>query len=155
MYRLLAKLPADRRLAGEYRLYNAAGNVAHVGDCLGKADNIRAAKEANPSRDPIQPYGDTPFGHYAPAKVERFEPPHQRMGTFAIPLSGASGDALQARVAGRTGLYVHAGRGDDRLVPTFGCLRLRDRDMDALARIIGDAVVEIVICAEGDDESGA
>jgi hypothetical protein len=149
MFCFVATLPSDRRLAGEYRLFNAAGNVVHAGACLGKADNLRAAQEGNPSRDPIEPYGDTPLGGYVPAKVSRFDPPHHRMGAVAIPLEGADGDALQARVRGkRAGLFIHAGRGDGRLVPTFGCLRLRDQDMAAVARIIGDDLVEVIVEGE-------
>jgi len=149
MFKLIATLPHDRRYEGEFRLHNEAGNVVLAGGCLGKADNLRARDEGNPSRDPIQPYGDTPTGGYVPAKVLRYDPPHHRMGTFAIVLNGADGDALQARVLGkRTGLAIHGGRGDGRLVPTFGCLRLRDRDMAAIARIVGDDLVEVVIQSE-------
>jgi len=152
MFLLVARLPDNRYRAGTFTLYHAGGLTLLAGDCLGKADNERAAKEGNPSRDPILPYGDTPLGGYVPAKVVRFDPPHHRMGAIAIPLIGASGDALQARVRGkRTGLFIHGGRGDDRLVPTYGCLRLRDRDMAEIARLVGDSIVEVTI--EAADES--
>jgi len=141
---LRVSLPRDRRQSGDFELLDAAGNKVLVGGCLGKADNEQAIKAGNAARDPIRPYGDTPSGLYRPARVLHLVPRHQRMGDYAIPMIGAAGQALGA-MAARTGLYVHAGRGDARLVPTYGCLRLLDRDMLAIQRRVGDSLITVEI----------
>ena len=128
--KILAVLPADRTRPGWLRLLEGT-LLAFTARCLGKADNGRALARGNPTRDPVLPYGDTPSGIYSPAKAIAFDPPHPRMGRHAIPLIGVSGPALTAMTL-RDQLYIHGGRGDDRLIPTFGCLRLLDRDMAAL-----------------------
>ncbi len=141
---LTAHLRRDRATPGEFRLTDPAGSPVLVGTCLGKADNEKAAKVGNAARDPLKPYGDTPVGDYAPARVTTFKPPHPRLGLYGIELIGEAGQALGA-MAERSGLWVHGGRGDGRLVPTYGCLRLLDRDMAAVARRVGDDLVRVTI----------
>lgn len=148
------ELPADRRGIGNLRLLPKAivGSTSSQSlqtglpqiPCIGKADNARAADKGNPYRDPIRPFGDTPFGLYKPAPILRLEPTHARMGSYFLPLDGTAGEALKAASNGRNGLGIHGGRGD-RLVPTYGCIRLRDRDMAALAEAVGDCPVEVAI----------
>ena len=46
---------------------------------------------------------------------------------------------------GRRGLGIHAGRGNDRLVPTFGCIRLRDKDMQHIQSLAQDHQFKISI----------
>lgn len=151
MYRLVVSLPKDRRAAGRFSLLSPGGSVMVHGACLGKADNQRAAKEGNPKRSTTLPYGDTPTGRYAPARVREFDPPHRTLGPWAIPLIGEEGDALEAMRDGgedkppRDELYVHAGRGDEKLIPTYGCLRLLDRDLVKIANIVGQELVEVTI----------
>ena len=144
MRRILAFLPANRREEGILHLFDHDGVLLHTAACLGKADNKRAADEGNPDRDPCQPYGDTPAGDYKPATLIKFDPPHARMGSAFIPLSGASGDAMRAML-GRTGLGIHAGKGDGQLVPTYGCVRVRDRDMTVLVKELGSDPVTVTI----------
>lgn len=144
MRRIIAFLPIDRKEPGRLHLFDLDGELLHTAACFGKADNAKAISEGNPERDPIQPYGDTPAGDFKPCKVERFDPPHPRIGSSWIPLHGASGDAMRAMLS-RTGLGVHAGRGDGQLIPTYGCLRVRDRDMAVLAREIGNDSVTVTI----------
>lgn len=141
---LTAHLRHDRAQPGEFRLIDPAGSPVLVGACLGKADGQQAAKVGNPSRNPVRPYGDTPLGRYAPARLTTFNPPHPRLGLYGIELIGEAGPALAA-MAERAGLWVHGGRGDGRLVPTYGCLRLLDRDMAAVARRVGGDLVRVTI----------
>lgn len=141
---LRVTLPRDRRQSGDFALIDPAGNTMLVGGCLGKADGDRALQAGNPARDPIQPYGDTPTGRYAPAQILPLVPRHPRMGDYAISMIGVDGQARQA-MARRTGLYIHGGRGDGRLVPTYGCLRLLDRDMLAIERRVGRGWIVIEI----------
>ena len=62
---------------------------------------------------------------------------------------GLQGDAATAVECGRTGLGLHAGRGDDRLVPTYGCLRITDLHFDRLAECLDGDAVEIRILEQG------
>ena len=112
--------------------------------CLGKADNTRAAAHGNSRRDPVHPWGDTPTGLYAPARVVWFAA-RTPLGEAWLPLEGVHGDALTARHNGRTGLGIHAGRGSGRLVPTYGCVRLRARDFYTMLCVVGDRRVDVEI----------
>ncbi|MGQ3072559.1 MAG: L,D-transpeptidase [Ferrovibrionaceae bacterium] len=141
---LSVRLPRDRRLPGNFALIDPAGNTVLVGGCLGKADGQRAIQARNPDRDQARPFGDTPTGRYRPAQIAHLVPPHAVMGDYVIPMIGIEGRALAA-MAERSGLYVHGGRGNDRLVPTHGCLRLLDRDMIAIDRCVGRGLISIEI----------
>jgi hypothetical protein len=131
-------LPPDRTLPG--RLTYAQITVP----CLGKADNARAAVHGNPKRNPVHPWGDTPTGRYAPARAVWFAT-RTPLGEAWLPLEGVHGDALTARHNGRTGLGIHAGRGSGRLVPTYGCVRLRARDFYAMLSEAGERRIEVEI----------
>lgn len=143
-------LTSNRRYAGFFTLIDSEGVLVLAGRALGKADNGRAATEGNPTRQSTLPYGDTPTGDYKPAHVVKIDPPHRRVGKHWIPISGKSGDALQALVEGRKGLGIHAGRldTDGRLVPTYGCVRMSDRDFDQLVLALGDSEVSITVSEE-------
>ncbi|WP_316978033.1 L,D-transpeptidase [Shumkonia mesophila] len=142
MFTLFVNLPRNRWMPGTAHLFGPDGKpVLDNMPCRGKADNKRAAEALNPTRDPARPWGDTPTGTYAPALVTRFDPPHRTFGRYAILLEGVSGQALAAKVNGRTDLAAHGGRGNDNLMATYGCLRLHDRDMEAVAEAVGDDLV--------------
>jgi hypothetical protein len=144
-------LPRDRARPGELLLFNSS-KAAPVFSCpcLGKADNQQAAIRGNPDRSAIRPYGDTPTGSYVPTRVEPYRGIGKHIGPRWMPLEGADGEALQARVNGRTGLAIHAGRGDGRLVPTHGCIRVRDADFAAIDRFLNGAVVEVTVFEVGE-----
>lgn len=129
------RLPANRWNRGTLRVVDRERQVLADMPVLGKADNERAAKAGNPTRDPVRPYGDTPAGSYAPARLELFDRPRERYGRGWIAMEGVDGDALTAKENERSGLYLHAGRGNERLVPTYGCLRVRDIDFDHIAHV--------------------
>lgn len=119
-------------MPGRLTLYSPGGSeLLHELPCLGKAENARAAAHDNHDRDPLKPYGDTPLGRYN-GKLELFDPPHAVLGSAWIRLDPKSGDAMRARDNGRRGLGIHAGRGDKKLIPTFGCIRLSDKDFALL-----------------------
>lgn len=150
--RIVVKLPprTARQSPGTLRLLEESTGVELLAcPCLGKADGQAAAAAGNPSRDPTKAEGDTPTGVYAAAKllpIAPSDPNHDHMGDWFLPLIGISGDAMRAKNNGRHGLAIHAGRGDDRLVPTHGCLRIRTLDMTALKdALAGRAVDEIAI----------
>ena len=132
MTNIVVKLPADRTQPGTLTL-TLDGGAQFTWPCLGKADNLAAADHNNASRDPTLPYGDTPLGIYDVTRADTPSPPRHDMGTTVIWLDRPiAGDAVTAAHNGRTGLAIHAGRGNDRLVPTNGCVRMLDKDIDAL-----------------------
>jgi len=136
VHKLLVLLPKDRTLTGMLHSIQEDGQIAFSAPCRGKADNGRAVKENNPERKPVLPYGDTPSGRYkmtSPIPLQS----NPRLGRWFIPMKGMTGDAAAAANYGRTGLGIHAGRGDDELIATYGCVRLRDSDMDKLAALLG------------------
>ncbi len=143
-------LPRDRKYAGFFTLIDSEGVLVLAGRALGKADNGRAVTEGNPARRSVLPYGDTPTGDYHAARMIKLDPPHRRIGKLWIPLKGKSGDALQAIAEGRRKLGIHAGRldTDGRLVPTYGCVRFSDRDIEQLWGALNDVEVSITISEE-------
>lgn len=143
--KLIALLPIDRALEGTIRLLAEDNTELGRWPCRGKADSTKAMQNHNPRRDPALPYGDTPSGEYLPAKVAHLDPPHETLGGLIIPLEGCAGDALMAHQNGRTGLAIHANRGNDRLVATHGCLRMYDRDLARLAELLDTSKASIEI----------
>lgn len=139
-------LPKDRAKPGFLHVFDEDGRslLANV-ECLGKADNGMARREGNARRDPTLPYGDAPSGRFAPTRLSLFVRKHRRMGIGWIPLDGDDGQALEAKDNGRYGLGIHAGRGDERLVPTYGCIRVTDRDFDRLVQKISVRPVIVTV----------
>ena len=138
--RICVTLPADRRQPGSlYLIINGMVALPAV-PCLGKADNGMAAAHKNPARASIFPYGDTPTGSYRAVQAVEREDPHPRMGRLTIALLGIAGDARTAMI-NRTGLYIHGGpdleRYNTQLIPTLGCLRLKNPDMRMLVDKLG------------------
>lgn len=144
-------LPRDRTLPGVMRV--TRGGLFSDDDelilpeipCRGKADSARAAREGNPSRDPLKPYGDTPSGEYEETQIEMLGHANSRVGKGWIPMQGRSGDALAALENGRSGLGIHGGRGNRGLMATHGCVRVRDADFDLLAKALKGQKFRVVI----------
>lgn len=136
---------ADRTKPGVLALLDEGGADA-CWPCLGKADNARAVLAGNDGRDPAYPYGDTPTGGYRATRLVRFATTHPRLGAAWFPIEGESGQAVEARIkGGRTGLGIHAGRGDDKLVPTYGCVRMRQTDFDRLAALVDGEWLKVAV----------
>ncbi len=143
-----------RVLPGVLHIFDAHGNHLHAFSCLGRADQARADAEGNPQRQPTQPYGDTPTGIYAPARIEPTGAKAEKLGPFWIPLLGTpDGDARCARpgLGVRTGLGIHAGRDNDPrtqaglLIQTNGCVRVLPESMVRLRDYIGAGQVLVKI----------
>ena len=145
MFHLIAELQEDRATPGRILGYDENGGNCFSAPCLGRADNQRAAQASNARRIAIRPDGDTPTGVYKPARLVRFEREHRRMGIGWLPLDGLFGQCCRALEMGRTGLGIHAGRGNTRLVPTYGCIRLLDKDFLELMERAGDQLIRTVI----------
>ncbi len=148
-------LPRDRRQLGELSLLAADGGIfAGPFVAYGKADNAKAAANGNRARDPLFLWGDTPEGGYAVCEVVRTggdtRYPSANYGPHAaLSLDPVEGQALQSKLNGRTGLYIHSGRPSDSggLRPTYGCVRLSDDDMLALLEAMTQATGAADFCA--------
>jgi hypothetical protein len=136
-------LPIFRQRHGYMILKEDDAIIGGPWKCLGKSDNLRAARANNPTRDPLRIKGDTPLGTYhtrgvSPANIIG-------IGDRWIALDPVSGDALTAKMNGRRGLGIHGGRGNDRLVPTEGCVRLFNIDFLTLAELMdGNGAVVLI-----------
>jgi len=138
--KILITLNKDRNLPGTLEVTGADfGQIA----CLGRSDGNQASLANNPTRSPLKRMGDIPAGRYT-ARVWQAS---GRAGTFGpyrrLLLDGIEGDALTAKLNGRSELMIHGGgpskngsRGGLR--PTFGCVRVTNPGMlqilDALDR---------------------
>lgn len=150
---LLITLPKNRAEVGTLEVINIAGHRVFTCDARGKADNAKAKSENNPDRDPTKPWGDTPTGAWASCRVTRFKGRTTLgMGWIKLPAAHAvSGDAVQAKINGRTGLGIHAGRGNGSLMATYGCVRVFDRDWTALEALLDGSEFDVVIVEEGQE----
>ena len=144
--RIDIELPFNRLGEGTLRLIGQDGDALLTARCRGKADGRKAAREGNRTRSPLLPYGDTPSGIYQPTRVHHFpQQAKSRLGPAWMPIIGVHGDALAARQNGRVGLGIHGGRGDAKLIATYGCVRMLDKDFGRLAELLGDAEVGVTI----------
>lgn len=145
---LVISLPKDRTKLGLLTLCgpDARGEPHPIFSC---ACFGRSAGHAdNPTRDPVKFRGNTPVGGYATTFVTRLAKPIAGIGSLWIGLDPISGQAQEAENAGRTGLGIHGGRGDDVYKVTHGCIRLLDKDMAALAEAAGKLRFDVSIVEE-------
>lgn len=92
--------------------------------------------------------GNTPVGKYALTHITRLAKAITGIGTLWCPLDPSDFYDTQARraeIAGRTGLGIHGGRGNELLKSTHGCIRVKDRDMEDFYRIAGKMRFTIII----------
>jgi hypothetical protein len=138
------KLPNGRKQAGVLSIKGSGGKVL-LADIrvLGRADRKTAAAHKNATGDQTKLYGDTPAGAYQVTQIFSTGAGTDFAVTSygpngAIRLEPTGGAALTAKLNGRTGLLIHGGRdkGDGKLVPTNGCLRVSDADMARLIKAI-------------------
>lgn len=140
------KLPKDRRQIGELAVLDGETTALHGIECRGKAASDTAKERGNPSRITTMPYGDMPAGRWRGCKVVQLDKPADGIGGAWIPLEKPwSGDAVQAEINGRRGLAIHAGRGNDALMATKGCIRVRDRDFARLCEVLGDRNFDVEV----------
>lgn len=135
-------LPADRTRPGRFSLFAAGkdgsqGAPMITGPCLGRSAGLFDKVTGTVRRDRLQYRGDTPLGDYAVTFVSQLAKPITGIGSIWIGLDPVAGEALRAEQNGRRGLGIHGGRGNSRLMPTHGCVRLTDADMAALAKAAG------------------
>lgn len=149
MMKIRVTLGPDRAEPGELVVESDRGHLANLFKCpcLGKADNGEAADHDNPTRDPTKSYGDTPTGRYPQTKVVWFDDrtPIGEAG-IPLPLEGAVGEQVEAAQRnGRSGLYIHAGRGSGTLRPSYGCLRVRFGDFVRILLLVSGHEINVTI----------
>src|SRR5271165_2552536 len=122
--RLILKDDAGRKLAGPYSV-------------CGRANDFAASEHRNPTRSPLQPYGDTPTGEYRLRSIVRTGRgttyDATLFGRFGmIALDPVRGQAAIADQNGRHILVIHAGTPNPAsrlLYATNGSVRMFDDDL--------------------------
>src|SRR5271157_450793 len=125
--RLILKDDAGRRLSGPYSV-------------CGRANDFAASEHRNPTRSPLQPYGDTPTGEYRMRGIVRTGRGSAydatMFGRFGmIALEPVRGQAAIADQNGRHVLVIHAGTPNPAsrlLYATNGSVRMYDDDLREL-----------------------
>lgn len=136
MLTIEVRLPADRNQLGTL----TCGDFTCP--CLGKADNLNAKRNGNPTRNPLQQFGDTPTGIYNVA-IGPVAWPVSVYGTHPVlrmdPVDGAA--LVAERDGKRSGLLIHGGalNQQGRLRPTFGCIRVRNEHQKELVERVRKA----------------
>jgi len=146
MHRLIVTLPENRDYAGMLWLEGADGDViAGPFAVCGRADQKAAQHHANPNRDPLLPFGDTPLGRYRVAGIQSSGAgtarPADHFGPYGvIVLTPTGGDAALADANGRFHVLIQGGAPahERRLRPTNGSLRLGNRDQRILMGMLGE-----------------
>ena len=150
--RLHARLPQDRQHPGELTFESDDGAVI-IGPfpCRGKADSADAEIHGNPSRNPLFPYGDHPYGTSRIAAIEPGKLPAHTYGPCFLLLDPVSGDALIAKQNHRAGLGAHGGDPGqpgtlNELRATDGCLRTTNEAMTIIYPQV--QVGDLYVCDE-------
>lgn len=148
-------LPKNRLETGSLTLF--WGRMEPYFSCpvRGKADNNEARKHKNKHRDVTLPYGDTPAGACEPAEWIPISPRAREYKSFGqgfLRLQGVSGAFKDAMDNGRTGMGLHGGAGECLELPgklylkaTYGCLRVRDSDLNRLMDLTEGEKIEVTI----------
>lgn len=144
-HHIVITLPENRYNPGSLSVYDNEGTKLFWCMCLGKADNGKARREGNPTRDPLKQYGDTPTGTYEKTRIVRLPEGRVGIGEYWITLDPIGGDAQIAEDNGRHSLGIHGGRGNDRLVPTLGCIRAADKHMHELFMLLQSCAFSVEI----------
>jgi hypothetical protein len=171
-----AMVPHDRRRLGALVVWDRGDGdlppiVLSVSRAFFKSDTLRAAAEGNPTRDPILPYGDFPLGRYRISCVSDL---HVDLGAWyetdetdddPVYLPAIDRDdamwAFRRRTpegtvkVARWGINIHGGKlatspyvYPHLMRPTFGCIRMLDRDLQNLIYLIERRNIELLIAAE-------
>jgi hypothetical protein len=133
----------DRDQVGTLSLLKQATRIAGPFRAYGRSDTQRATAHQNPTRNPTQPYGDTPTGIYAVPRAVRTGSgtsynDHSYGPNGALVLRPVGGQAATAAANGRVGLLIHGGDAgaNGKLRATHGCIRLSNSDVAALMAAI-------------------
>src|SRR5271170_2543187 len=141
--RLILKDDAGRKLAGPYSV-------------CGRANDFAASEHRNPTRSPLQPYGDTPTGEYRIRGIVRTGRGTAYDATVfgksgMIVLEPVRGEAAIADQNGRHVLVIHAGTPNPAsrlLYATNGSLRMYEHHLRELIDAVRDEPSTICTISE-------
>lgn len=141
---LKVAVPRGRQGCGTLLAFDRDGKELLGGPIVvgARADEVLARRHGNPARDMMQPYGDPACGTYLLVAADRLaggpEQMRDELGECQLLFEPSEGDAAKAEAAGRLLLALHGGRlgADNRLRPTAGGLRVSNRDLEALLRVL-------------------
>ena len=126
LFKTKVNIYSDRYREGKLYLYNKNGTYLHTSRAIGRSVSNGSQFVTN---------GNTPTGTYSGKLGERvWENPASYGPSNIIELFGLSGNALTAYNNGRSGIWIHGGRGSlsgysgDVLYATYGCVRIPDPD---------------------------
>ena len=143
MITLRSRLPWDREREGTFWVEESDGRLLMPEQrARGEADNANAARQNNVVEDPTRVGGDHPGGTYRVVQAISFHESDREhwltYGPWFFRLDPLAGEALRAKDHGRTGIGIHGGAPSPAggLRATYGCLRLFNSTMLALARLI-------------------
>src|SRR5882757_9521558 len=140
MSKLLVQLDPDRTKIGAISLIDKFGVTVQFLSALGKASRTDATAHGNPTCSTVVVFGDTPLGEYNITGIEDTSGfTGKKLASYGnkgrIRLDPTAGDALLAKMNGRTGLLIH-GKGKDnaftRLIVTNGCVRMLNSEIKVL-----------------------
>lgn len=149
--RLSVEFPVNRDRCGELKLLDEQGRtVCGPFPVAGRASDVTARNNGNPTRNPLFRYGDTPVGSYRVQSLLKSGPrtnfPASQWGpNGVVVIEPVDGEAAIAEANGRFRFLITGGdlSNDGGLVSTAGGLRLSNRHMRALVRALSrDTVLE-------------
>ncbi len=129
---LLAGEAYDRARYGEFVILVENDRILGPVACLGKGGGRKTAQ----SWDWQKRNHDTPTGRYLGAVRGPWSPESSYGPNPVIALEPIDGDALTAKRLGRSGLAIHGGGGQNVMFSTFGCVRVFDRTMAEIVRLL-------------------
>jgi hypothetical protein len=141
MSRVIVELPLDRGFCGRLVAFDDVGKLLCGPFAVAaRAGDARARTAANPTRNPLLRYGDTPTGTYRVTRIVRAEAQQDLGPHGVIVLEATAGDAALAEANGRYRLFIQGGEPgpDGALRSTSGNLRLADADLAALMVALGE-----------------
>lgn len=142
-YHIIANLGTDRDKPGSLKVYDKEGRLAMAPvQALGRGSNHQL--NGYDHKNQLKRNADTPTGVSRTQIIDRGTAvdsfgPHQRVHLY----SAISGNFLKAEQAGRREILIHGGKQKSTkdkswypLHPTYGCIRLTNKDMGELIRIL-------------------
>lgn len=155
MMKVIVDLKTNRLKTGLLSVVEDGQTVLGPYVCLGKSDNAAAAKEGNPTRNPLFRNGDMPTGEWLITRVITTATNGLPIASYgphgALDLQPFSGQCVQAYKNGRSGIWIHSGNlnAAGKLRPTYGCVRLHNDDMlqliNKLAPVLSIEKVRLIV----------